>query len=333
MTSNFTATLCPAESVTINGTVYDSSNPSGSETFPNGSVLGCDSIVNIALAFFNDATSLINDQLCTGSSITVNGTVYDETNPTGTEIIMGGSANGCDSTITIDLSFTDEVFETVDPTLCPGETVVVNGTVFDENSPTGMITLPGGSFLGCDSTIIVNLSFFNENVFDLIQTLCPGESLSINGTVYNEANPGGIEILPNASVNGCDSTIEVALDFYLPSQGVFEQQFCTGSSITINGTVYDESNPSGMEILQNADVNGCDSTVFVNIDFTDEVTGNLTDILCPGDVLVVNGTLYFEGNLTGSETFPNGSALGCDSTVFVEISYYPEAVPASSARL
>ena len=40
-----------------------------------------------------------------GYTVVVNGTTYDEANPTGTEVIANGNALGCDSTVTINLVF------------------------------------------------------------------------------------------------------------------------------------------------------------------------------------------------------------------------------------
>ena len=45
------------------------------------------------------------EMLAQGGSIIVNGTVYDQNNPTGTEILVGQSQNGCDSIIFISLTF------------------------------------------------------------------------------------------------------------------------------------------------------------------------------------------------------------------------------------
>ena len=147
VTGNLVDVICPSESVVINNVTFDFNNPSGSVLIPNGSYLGCDSLVNVNLFFHDEAINEITDQLCTGSNITVNGTVYDETNPSGTEVIANGSANGCDSTIVVDLSFSSEVFETVDPTLCSGESVTINGVVYDENMPAGTETFPEAASL------------------------------------------------------------------------------------------------------------------------------------------------------------------------------------------
>ena len=326
VTFDLNQTICPEEAITVNGTVYDIDNPTGSEVFPNGSVMGCDSTVNISLSFFQTASLLIDDQFCTGGSVTVNGTVYDENNPSGTEVILNGSVQGCDSTVVVALTFSNSVTETVNPTLCFGGSITVNGAEYDAANPNGTETIPGGSILGCDSVIIVDLSFYDENIFDLAQTLCFGENISVNGTIYDEANPSGTELLVAADIHGCDSTVIINLDFHPPNGGVFEPQLCTGGSVTVNGTIYDESNPTGVEIFANSDVNGCDSAVFVNVTFTDNVIFEIEETICQGDSITINGVVYNENNPTGSETIIGGSVLGCDSTTTISISFFPDAI-------
>ncbi|MCB0597401.1 MAG: gliding motility-associated C-terminal domain-containing protein, partial [Phaeodactylibacter sp.] len=89
----------------------------------------------------------------------------------------------------------------------------VNGTVYDEANPAGTEVFPNSSAQGCDSIVNVSLSFYPEAVFELVQTLGPGGSIVVNGTVYNEANPAGTEVLVNAAANGCDSTVLISLSF------------------------------------------------------------------------------------------------------------------------
>jgi gliding motility-associated-like protein len=323
---DLTQTLCPGESTTVNGTVYNAANPSGSEVLANASALGCDSTVNVALSFYPVATFDLTQTLCPGNTITVNGTVYDEANPAGTEVIPNASANSCDSTVNVNLTFNQQVTFNLDSTLCPNGSLTINGNVYDINTPAGMETFVNGSYLGCDSTVLVNLSFFTVAFLNLTQTLCPGGSLTVNGAVYDETNPAGLEILPNASANGCDSLVSVELSFFPPAYFNLVQTLCNNGSITVNGTVYDAANPTGTEVLANASVDGCDSTVLVNLNFIPEIIYNLDTTLCVGESIVVNGTVYDELNTLGTEVLVNGSYLGCDSTVNVNLTYFAPAV-------
>src|SRR5690606_17224180 len=125
--------------------------------------------------------------------------------PTGTETLAGASQSGCDSIIHVNLTFSTEASHQIIDTLCPGESITINGQQYDENRPSGVEIVSGSSTGGCDSTIVVELSFYPPAVGRLEQTLCPGEELIVNGHTYNEQNPTGTELFPGASVNGCDS--------------------------------------------------------------------------------------------------------------------------------
>ncbi len=380
VTSNINPTLCPNGSVTVNGTTYDAANPSGTETMAGASYLGCDSVAMVSLSFYQPAQGSFNQILCTGGSVTVAGTVFDQNNPNGIIIIPNGSVNGCDSTVSVSIQFFPPANGNIAQTLCPGKSVTIGGTVFNQANPSGTVTFPNGSVSGCDSTVTVSIQFFPPASGNIAQTLCPGGSVTIGGTVFNQANPSGSVVLQNGSVNGCDSTINVSLQFYPPAQGsysatlcpgemimigstVFNQanpsgttiipngsfhgcdstvtvslsffqaanstiddQYCIGGGITVNGTLYNEQNPTGTEILQNASENGCDSTVFINLTFGTSVIVTLNPILCPDEVVVVNGQTYSSADPMGTETFPNGSYLGCDSIINVNLSFYPAAV-------
>lgn len=318
-------TLCPGGSLVANGSTYDETNPAGTEVIPGGSYLGCDSVVQVSLSFYQPALFLLSQTLCTGGSLNVNGSVYDESQPGGTETIPAAAANGCDSIIVIDLSFVDAVEEEVVQTLCPGESIEVGGNTYDEDIPAGTELFPGGSYLGCDSVVNVSLSFFPVALFNLEQTLCEGESLVVNGSIYDKSQPSGVEILPGASSNGCDSTIIVNLSFNSDATQSLVQTLCTGESLLVGNTVYDEDNPTGTTILQGSSYLGCDSVVAVNLSFYPPATLNLSQTLCPGGSLIVNGTEYSQGNPTGTEVIPGGGSGGCDSVITVSLSFYNAA--------
>jgi len=91
-------------SIEINGTKYDESNPVGIENIESAS--GCnDSLINVNLVFNPIDTNIIfyqgfqND----GYNLTINGTLYNELNPEGTEYLK--NIYGCDSIIEIKLKF------------------------------------------------------------------------------------------------------------------------------------------------------------------------------------------------------------------------------------
>ncbi|MEO6133422.1 MAG: hypothetical protein ABIQ02_16390, partial [Saprospiraceae bacterium] len=321
VTFNLNQTICSDDNLIVNGTIYDVSNTSGSETFAGGSYLGCDSVVNVNLSFYPQAVFNLAQTLCTGGSLNVNGTVYNQANPMGTEIFTNASFRGCDSLVNVALTFSSVVTYNLNQTLCSGNSIVVNGTVYDSGQPTGSETFIGGSYLGCDSVVNINLSFYPPAIFKLSQTLCTGQSITVNGTVYNQANPNGTELLINASVNGCDSMINVSLNFISATTNNLNQTLCPGRSIVVNGTIYNAANPAGSETFIGGNYLGCDSVVNINLSFYSPAVFNLAQTFCPGGSINVNGTVYNQGNPNGTEIFPNASANGCDSTVNVILTF------------
>ena len=303
--------------VIVNGVTYDESNSSGTEVLSN--VNGCDSTVTIDLVFNNNTTGNENYIGCAGDgySVDVNGITYDEGNPSGTELLT--NSNGCDSTVTIDLTFNSSVTGSEAYTGCLGDgySVVVNGVTYAEANPSGTEVLSNVN--GCDSTVTIDLVFNNNTTGNEVYTGCLGDGYAVvvNGVTYNESNPSGTELLSNA--NGCDSTVTIDLTFNSSVTGSEAYTGCLGDgySVVVNGVTYAEANPSGTETL--TAVAGCDSIVTIDLVFNNNTIGNENYIGCAGDgyAVVVNGVTYNESNPSGTEVLSN--ANGCDSTVSIDL--------------
>ncbi|MEM9991182.1 MAG: hypothetical protein AAF738_05420, partial [Bacteroidota bacterium] len=143
---------------------------------------------------------------------------------------------------------------TIDRSLCRGESMMINGTRYDERNPSGTETISLANS-ECDSLVYVRLNFDNVVRNEINETLCDGEFLMINGTRYDEDNPSGEESLTSSA--GCDSLVVVSLDFDGIVEVNLDETLCTGGSIEFNGTTYNRENPSGQERIST--VNGCDT--------------------------------------------------------------------------
>ncbi|MEM9823641.1 MAG: gliding motility-associated C-terminal domain-containing protein, partial [Bacteroidota bacterium] len=182
-----------------------------------GSTAGCDSTVILDLTVNDNIVENIQEQICNGQTIFIDGNPFDQTGIF-TIPISTGSTAGCDSTVILDLTVNDNIVENIQEQICNGQTIFIDGNPFDQ---TGIFTIPisTGSTVGCDSTVILDLTVSNEITNQLVETLCEGETLFVNGTGYNLNNPSGTEVIPNGSSGGCDSIIIVNLDFYTPLLG------------------------------------------------------------------------------------------------------------------
>ena len=161
----------------------------------------------------SNATSTVDDVLCPGESLVVGDQTFNEGTPSGMVTIVDGAGNGCDSIITVSLTFLSNAMSTVDDVLCPGESVVVGDQTFNEANPSGMVTIVDGASNGCDSLITVSLTFLSNATSTVDDVLCPGESVVVGDQTFNEATPSGMVTIVDGAGNGCDSIITVSLTF------------------------------------------------------------------------------------------------------------------------
>jgi len=306
--------LCTNDSIEINGIFYSMSNSPTSVTLPNQSANGCDSIINIALSFVNTPIVPYVDTLCLGQDIVIGGVTfnsfldavfgqisdtycdtfsitvvktYDINNPIGQDTLFGGSAFGCDSIVSINLSFYPPATFDLTGTICENDTIIINNKIYDFANRTGTEILKNESVNGCDSIVNIDLSFFPPVSFDLVDNLCEGDEIIVNGRVYDVNNQTGTEILKNQSVNGCDSIINIMLTFDLNVQEMVTQNPCIGDSIFVGG-MYQFSDGVFTDTL--ATVDNCDSVVITTVTFVPcqfNVDPSVTNNVCIGDMLGV----------------------------------------------
>ncbi|MCB0568503.1 MAG: T9SS type B sorting domain-containing protein, partial [Phaeodactylibacter sp.] len=136
--------------------------------------------------------------------------------------------------------------------------------------------------------------------------------------VYDATNPTGVEVLMGAAANGCDSTVTVNLSFAPPAMSTLSSTLCAGESVLVNGTVYNATNPTGTEVIENGSANGCDSIIQVSLSYLDQIVGYIEGgaSICPGDsaelALRLDGATSFNVELSDGRTFSNVS----DGTTF-----------------
>lgn len=280
---NLSQDICPGEFIMVGPDQYDETNLSGSTLLPGQANTGCDSLVNVQLNLLNDAVLLIEQDLCRGETLVFGNDSYDENTLSGTSILTGGAQNGCDSIIEVNLNLIDESVFDLSTNICPDEIVTVGSDVYDASNPCGTSILENASVSGCDSIVNVSLSLLPVAETLINDQLCAGEFVQVGSDIYNVSNPAGTTILTGSSSTGCDSIVEVNLEFFPPVFSNLNIELCPGNSIQIGNDIYDENNPSGSSVLSSSTINGCDSTISVEIQFLlpeAEIDFNLP---CPGD--------------------------------------------------
>ena len=208
--------------------------------------------------------------------------------------------NGADSIVTLELSVLPLGMSNIQETLCPGETYIINGIIFDENSPTGNVVITNGAANGCDSIINVELQFLNAISENYQATICEGSSeIWAGDTITLE----GDYIFNLTSSFGCDSIINLSVDVIpdINTQIILEE--CEGKSVVVDGVTYTES---GNFVTEYEAANGCDSVVNLTIDFLPVAFASDTIYFCPNDT--IEAGIY--------EEVTNG-VNGCDSVTTI----------------
>lgn len=166
---------------------------------------------------------------------------------------------------------------------------------------------------------------------------CVPDDVTINQTVCNDQFPilwNGLTIngpgnpsvtLTNAG--GCDSLVTLNLTSSPNLTGIDVQSACE-SYTWMDGVTYTSSTNSPQYTLVGGNVNGCDSTVNLNLTIYPQSTNVITVESC-GPYVAGNGQLYSESTSL-SYTLPNVN--GCDSIITVNLTVLPEPIAAFTSN-
>ncbi len=259
-----TGTYCYNDTIRINDEDYTIENPGGLDTIANGSAGGCDSIINIDLLFLTMAEGIFIQDICVGDTITIGNDDYYKGNESGNTTLPNASENGCDSLIRVALNVLDTPERIVNFELCPNDEKLLYGITMSEDNLFSTTTIPSQS-TGCDSLITLSGVLLLPGVQDLSMNLCETDTLQVGNDTYTMSNPIGQSTLGIPASNGCDSIVNVNLNFNLNSESTYIDTLCGEATVVINGTTYGMANPAGIETLLNQNNTGCDSIINILI--------------------------------------------------------------------
>ena len=155
LSTNIQRQVCEGSgfSLTVNGTTYDEANPNGQVSFVTAE--GCDSIVTIDLNFVSFLTDTLELEACEndGFNIQVGNTTYNEANPTGEETLQ--SVFGCDSIVTINLTFLPADTTFIEADVCEGAFFMVGNVPYPAGTSTRVVL---NNQFGCDSIVFLELT-------------------------------------------------------------------------------------------------------------------------------------------------------------------------------
>lgn len=234
-----------------------------------------------------DATQSEDITFCPGDSVVLNGQVYYQS---ATVLDTLVDINGCDTIITYNLTLLANPTRSDSITLCPGESVTIDGQVYTQ---AGTVIDTLSALSGCDTIVTYNIALAPYQTRSESVSLCPGESVTINGQVYNQS---GIVVDTLPSLQGCDTIVTYTLTI-LPQPTRSETiAFCPGETITLGGTAYTQ--PGTVTLTVPSSNNGCDTIVTYQLQFLTPAPSNVT-INCPNAI-----TVNQSGNGTAVVNYP-----------------------------
>ncbi len=303
--------VCEGEAFEYNGVMFFE----GETVMNELSMAGCDSTTIVNVSDYPPAENFENGTFCIGTDVEIGGEIF--TQDTQTQLILeDASANGCDSTIFIDIAFDNASFNNIMETICMNDEIEVNGVVYDFDNPNGADTLFNGSVQGCDSIITVALDFYDLAVGEEMETICQGDTINILGVDFYSGMEQMEITLENESINGCDSTVNVMIDFFPAMQLTEEYEKCEGETLIVNDFEITDDNLSGIYTLTGS---GSDCPTVINyttILFSSTMI-EIDTTICQGESIEING-ITFDANNTFDESIGQ-TANGCDSTIVISV--------------
>lgn len=127
----------------------------GNYLIPTTAVSGCDSFINVDLTVNPLRQTDLNIKLCYGEDYVVGNQVYDDP---GSYSQVLSTANGCDSTVNLNLAIRDSISTAITATICAGDIFDVSGYQF---TTAGYHRVPLQAVSGCDS--VIHLTLLVEN--------------------------------------------------------------------------------------------------------------------------------------------------------------------------
>ena len=289
--------FCDGEVFMFNNTTYTEGGDF--DIFIDGEG-GCDSIINLVLTKFDNATFQLNPIICEGGVFMSGTTAYTEEGVY-TENLL--TSNGCDSIVTIDLVVNSNFEFNRSDEICSGEEVVVGNEVFDE---TGMYEVLFTASNGCDSLVTLDLTVFQPALTNLEREVCDGESITIGGTSYNTS---GIHNTTLLTAEGCDSIVVLDLIVNAEFEIVENASICNSESFEFAGQIFDQTGRHEVLLMSSR---GCDSLMVLDLVVSDELVTPLSETICFGSSFTLGDSTYTEPGVYFNLF---STVNGCDSIV------------------
>lgn len=229
------------------------------------------------------------------------------------ELVKVEAIDSCDNIVSDSIFVSVSVMDTTRVNLsgCTGDTLIYRGFEYTDAGTFSIIE----TVQPCDIITILTVEFFNSVSVDISESLCPGETLEVNGEIYDDL---GMYQQVLSTSSGCDSIINISISAFPDALGELSFTICNGEEITVNQENY---NSSGIYTQSLTASSGCDSLLRIEIMELPDASALVSFSICSGEEIEVNQETY---SLTGTYTQNLVATSGCDSVLTIELSLSDE---------
>ena len=296
-------TICLGATYQKHGFNFNPSYPgTHNDTLFGTTVYGCDS--NIMLQLTVHPTyhpDTVKVTICESGSYNFFGKILTEEGIYDTLI---KTIHGCDSLVVLNLIVSDAFIETLNITVCHGDTYFFKGE-YKDRTGTYYDTLIASN--NCDSIIILNLTIRDE----ILPTSFMANTCSYyvwNDSTYTQST---VHTIVFSAANGCDSVVTMNLTIRQPAMYQFNDTACVSyiwnEKTYITSGIYKDT-------LKAA--NGCDSIVTLHLLINKLATYTFNHTACVS--YQWKGNTYTQST-TIRDTLIGGANNGCDSITILNL--------------
>lgn len=291
------AAICNGETYPFNGTLLATSGIYY-DTITN--TAGCYAITTLTLIVNQPTGSSLSASICPGQGYPFNGNVLIAP---GVYYDTLQNASGCDSVITLTLTYRQPTSSTLAVAICPGQSYLFNGI---NQTTAGVYRDTLVNSVGCDSIITLTLTLKQNTSSVSSAVICEGRSYLFNGT-YLTMQGVYRDTLVNTA--GCDSIITLNLTVTPRQYTTLQASICSGAFYQFGNR---QLNQSGIYSDTLTAFNTCDSIVTIQLQVDSVPTSTINASICSGNSYGYNGQ-----QLATAGTYYDtlSATTGCDSVV------------------
>ena len=273
----------------------------------------------------------IYDTICDNENYIENGFIYN--NPVAgnyDEVKNLTTIHGCDSIVSLILEVYPTYATHATDSVCIGDVYVGPGfVIYTDTLEVGrhQDTTVLQSVHACDSIIYLDLTVLPVYDTVIFDTICYKNDYTLNGfDIIHPAVGDVLDTLFLNNMNGCDSTVYLALYIKMSQDTVIDVSICHGEDYIDNGFEYIQPEVGTIyDTLWFTNIYGCDSIVMLDLKVNPTYDKVLVESICEGEDYTENGFNILAPSMgLHLDTIAFSSLHGCDSVVSLNLTVYPK---------